>query len=111
MCRSCDQGEPGLKACGVFPRRGRAPQVVVARLLIRAYRLTFSSILGRSCRYLPTCSEFTEEAISRFGLWAGGWMGARRIASCNPWGGSGYDPVPETLCDHYRWWRPWRGRA
>ncbi len=87
------------------------PHVIVARLLIRAYRFTFSAILGRSCRYLPTCSEYTETAITRHGLWVGGWMGARRIVSCNPWGGSGYDPVPETLPGTYRWWRPWSARG
>ncbi len=92
------------------PLAASAPHVIVARLLIRLYRLTFSAILGRTCRYLPTCSEFTEEAISRHGLWAGGWMGARRILSCHPWGGSGYDPVPERLPEGWRWWRPWAVR-
>lgn len=87
------------------------PHVILARLLIRSYRYTFSAILGRSCRYLPTCSEYTETAITRHGLWAGGWMGARRIVSCNPWGGSGFDPVPETLPVRYRWWRPWTARG
>lgn len=87
------------------------PHVILARLLIRVYRFTFSAILGRSCRYLPTCSEYTETAIARHGLWAGGWMGARRIVSCNPWGGSGFDPVPETLPEGYRWWRPWTARG
>ncbi len=87
------------------------PHVIVARLLIRVYRFTFSAILGRSCRYLPTCSEYTEMAIARHGLWAGGWMGARRIVSCNPWGGSGFDPVPEELPAAYRWWRPWTARG
>lgn len=87
------------------------PHVIFARVLIRIYRFTFSAILGRSCRYLPTCSEYTETAIARYGLWAGGWMGARRIVSCNPWGGSGFDPVPEVLPAAYRWWRPWRVRG
>ena len=113
MCQqhAVDRSErSGILRCD--PARGRSsPQVFIARGLIRVYRLTFSSILGRSCRYLPTCSEFTEEAIAHFGLWAGGWMGARRIVSCNPWGGSGYDPVPERLNPAYRWWLPWRGRA
>lgn len=92
------------------PLSWRAPHVVLARGMIRLYRLTFSAILGRSCRYLPTCSEYTEEAIARHGLWAGGWMGARRILSCHPWGGSGYDPVPDALPGRYRWWRPWAAR-
>ncbi len=67
----------------------------VAHILIRSYQLTLSSIMGRQCRYLPTCSEYTDEAIQRHGLWAGGWMGFARICRCRPGGASGYDPVPE----------------
>lgn len=111
MCRQCDQ-QP------VRPSDSRTSlglahmswQIIVARSLIRFYRLTLSSVLGRTCRYLPTCSEYTEEAIGRFGLWAGGWVGLMRILSCQPWGGLGYDPVPDALHATYRWWRPWRGR-
>jgi len=102
--RQAETGEPRQRS------RQHVPHIIFARGLIRIYRLTFSAILGRQCRYLPTCSEFTEDAIARHGLWAGGWMGARRIGSCNPWGGSGFDPVPEELSPDYRWWRPWRGR-
>jgi hypothetical protein len=57
---------------------------------------------------LPTCSEFTDEAIARHGLWAGGWMGAARICRCHPWGTSGFDPVPETLPPGGHWLQPWR---
>jgi uncharacterized protein len=75
--------------------------------LIRFYQLTLSALLGRQCRYLPTCSHYADEAIARHGLWAGGWMGAARFCRCNPWGGSGYDPPPvERAADV--WWRPWR---
>ena len=81
---------------------------MLSRGLIRAYRFTFSAIMGRSCRYLPTCSEYTEEAITRHGLWYGGWIGFYRIVSCHPWGGSGYDPVPERLPEDARWWAVWR---
>jgi len=63
--------------------------------LIRAYQWTFSPILPRSCRYEPSCSRYAYEAIDRFGPFRGGWMAVRRLASCRPGGGGGYDPVPE----------------
>jgi len=71
----------------LLPRR-------LAHVAIRAYQLTLSSLIGRQCRYLPSCSEYTDEAIQTHGFWAGGWMGFARICRCNPWGGSGYDPIP-----------------
>ncbi|NND48876.1 MAG: membrane protein insertion efficiency factor YidD [Rhizobiales bacterium] len=79
----------------------------LARGLIRFYRLTFSAILGRGCRYLPTCSDYADEAIGRYGLWAGGWMALARICRCNPWGASGHDPVPDSLPQSGRWYWPW----
>ena len=74
---------------------------------IRAYRLCLSPWLGRDCRYLPTCSAYAIDAIERFGTVHGGWLAAKRIARCHPWGGSGYDPVPE-LADGAR--RPFGAR-
>ncbi len=62
--------------------------------LIRVYQYTLSPYLGRSCRYTPTCSVYSVEAIQKYGPFKGGWMAVKRILSCNPWGGSGYDPVP-----------------
>lgn len=62
--------------------------------LIRIYQKFISPVLPSSCRYTPTCSHYTLEALKTHGLIKGGWLGAKRIASCNPWGGSGYDPVP-----------------
>ena len=66
----------------------------VAHAAIRTYQLTLSGLIGRQCRYLPTCSDYMDQSIARHGLWAGGWMGAARICRCHPWGGSGYDPPP-----------------
>lgn len=61
---------------------------------LRAYKLTLSPLIGRQCRYLPTCSEYAAEALIGHGSWRGSWLAARRLCRCNPWGGSGYDPVP-----------------
>ncbi|MFA5417248.1 MAG: membrane protein insertion efficiency factor YidD [Bacteroidales bacterium] len=63
-------------------------------LMIRVYQYTLSPFLGRSCRYTPTCSSYSIEALRKHGPFKGGWLSLKRISSCNPWGGSGYDPVP-----------------
>ena len=68
----------------------------ILRGLIRGYQLVVSPILGPRCRHLPGCSEYTSEAIAVHGPVRGGWLGLRRILRCNPWGTSGYDPVPGT---------------
>ena len=81
---------------------------LIARGLIRLYRYSLSSLVGRTCRHLPTCSEYAEEAIARFGLWPGGWMAAARFWRCRPFGSRGFDPVPERLPGTARWYRPWR---
>ena len=86
---------------------GRAPRQM-AHWLIRAYQVTLSSLVGRRCRYLPTCSHYADEAIARHGLWAGGWMGFGRVCRCHPWGGAGYDPPPEQPPVGARWFAPWR---
>jgi putative membrane protein insertion efficiency factor len=90
-----------------FAKLLRRPAVTAARLLIRAYQLTLSSVLGRHCRHLPTCSSYMDEAIDRHGLWAGGWMGTARLCRCHPFGTHGLDLVPETLPDGHRWYKPW----
>lgn len=62
--------------------------------LIRLYQKFLSPLLGANCRYTPTCSQYGIEAIKKYGALKGGWMALKRIVSCNPWGGHGYDPVP-----------------
>lgn len=62
--------------------------------LIRFYQLAISPILPASCRYTPTCSQYSLEAIKKYGPFKGGYLAFRRILRCNPWGGHGHDPVP-----------------
>jgi putative membrane protein insertion efficiency factor len=64
-------------------------------LLIRGYQKYISPLTPPSCRYLPTCSQYSIEALQKHGLRKGGWLALKRIGSCHPWGGSGYDPVPD----------------
>jgi len=78
-----------------------------AHLAIRGYQLALSGLIGRECRHRPTCSDYTDEAIQRHGLWAGGWMGFARICRCGPFGSSGIDLVPEALPASARWYKPW----
>jgi uncharacterized protein len=63
-------------------------------LLIRFYQGAISPLYPATCRYTPTCSEYGVTAIKKHGPWKGGRLALKRIGSCHPWGGSGYDPVP-----------------
>ncbi|WP_461304857.1 membrane protein insertion efficiency factor YidD [Aureisphaera sp.] len=62
--------------------------------LIRVYQKVISPIFPSTCRYQPTCSHYAVEALQTHGLWSGMRLATKRIFSCHPWGGSGYDPVP-----------------
>jgi putative membrane protein insertion efficiency factor len=66
----------------------------LALALIKFYQGTISEVLPPSCRYLPTCSQYTYEAVSKYGFFKGVWLGAKRIARCHPFSKGGYDPVP-----------------
>jgi putative membrane protein insertion efficiency factor len=66
----------------------------LALLLIRGYQLTLSRVLPPSCRFTPTCSVYTYQAIEKYGFFKGGWLGAKRISRCHPFNPGGYDPVP-----------------
>jgi putative membrane protein insertion efficiency factor len=62
--------------------------------LIKAYKVLISPILPPSCRYFPTCSDYSAQAIGKYGPIKGSWLAIKRISRCHPWGGHGYDPVP-----------------
>lgn len=61
---------------------------------IKIYQTIISPLLGPSCRFTPTCSQYAVEAIQKYGPFKGSWLSFKRILKCHPWGGSGYDPVP-----------------
>ncbi len=88
-------------------RRQSWPQQA-AHGAIRAYQLTLSSLIGRQCRHWPSCSEYTDEAIQKHGVWAGGWMGFARICRCGPGGTHGIDLVCEEVPAGATWFTPWR---
>lgn len=71
-----------------------SPLARILALPVRAYRLLLSPWIGHGCRFQPTCSAYALEALERHGALRGGWLALWRILRCNPWGGSGYDPVP-----------------
>ena len=67
--------------------------IIILIKLIRFYQVAISPWLGKNCRYQPTCSQYMLEALKVHGLYKGVFLGIKRILSCHPWGGSGYDPV------------------
>jgi putative membrane protein insertion efficiency factor len=62
---------------------------------IRVYQRAISPLLGQNCRHVPTCSEYTAQAIAEWGVVKGILLGTKRISKCHPWGSSGFDPVPK----------------
>ena len=69
---------------------------------IKLYQILLSPLLGQSCRYHPTCSQYAVEAIEKYGPIKGIWLGIKRIARCHPWGGSGHDPGCASPKQHYQ---------
>ncbi|WP_173837018.1 membrane protein insertion efficiency factor YidD [Flavobacterium sp. 14A] len=69
-------------------------------VIVRFYQLVISPLTPASCRFEPTCSTYMIQALKEHGLFYGGYLGLKRIVSCNPWGRTGYDPVPKKNCNH-----------
>jgi putative membrane protein insertion efficiency factor len=90
----------------IFRAVGSAPRWF-GRGLVRVYRYTLSPLIGVHCRHLPTCSDYADQALERYGLWAGGWMTLARLLRCHPWGSAGLDFVPGTIPARARWYLPW----
>jgi hypothetical protein len=63
--------------------------------LIKLYHVTISPLIGSRCRFVPTCSEYASQALEQYGVFKGGWLAVKRICRCHPWGGDGFDPVPD----------------
>ena len=99
--------EAGTARPGLAGFIRRLPRHVV-RVPILFYRYTLSSFMGRQCRYLPTCSEYAEEAVVRPGAPARSVLATAPLSRGPPWGGHGYDPVPRCLPAEARWYRFWR---
>jgi putative membrane protein insertion efficiency factor len=99
--------KPHASLAEVLSAAKSLPQMF-ARVLVKAYRLTLSPLVGSNCRHLPTCSQYADEAFARHGLWAGGWMTLARLLRCQPFGTSGLDFVPKAPPPGARWYLPWR---
>lgn len=70
----------------------------ISLILIKGYQHSFSALVGRNCRFSPTCSDYAIIAINKHGFFKGWALAIARIAKCNPWGPHGHDPVPEQFC-------------
>lgn len=96
-CRDCGHhhdDEEDYEVQPQLPLSSRA-MVGVMRGVLRTYQVALSPFTPPACRYFPTCSQYALEAIQRHGACYGGWLALKRIARCQPWGGSGIDNVPE----------------
>lgn len=89
-----------------MPRKISLPAQILL-LLQKIYKLTLSPLIGRQCRYLPTCSEYGADCVRLHGAWIGAWMGFARVCRCHPNGGSGFDPAP-LLPQKAKWYMPWQ---
>lgn len=75
-----------------------SPFAHLLRAAVQGYRFLISPVIGPACRFAPSCSEYALEAIAVHGAVKGGALATKRVLRCHPWGGSGYDPVPESAC-------------
>ena len=76
---------------------------IPALWLLKGYKRFISPLLGQRCRFHPSCSDYTMQAVDRYGVLRGGWLGARRIGRCHPLNPGGHDPVPDLPQWQGRW--------
>lgn len=74
--------------------------VKLLQTLLKAYYAILTPLLGNNCRFVPSCSEYAHQALEKHGAFRGLWLTSKRVCRCHPWGGSGFDPVPEHGCRH-----------
>jgi putative membrane protein insertion efficiency factor len=93
MCSSCNQpdikNDQTLKAFSITRMLG-----YLLIPFIKIYQYIISPVMGPKCRFVPTCSQYGEQALKKYGLFKGGWLLIKRLSKCRPGGGSGWDPVP-----------------
>ena len=96
---------PPSQEAGLGPGTTRANASVAVRIALfalRCYKAYLSALFAGTCRFEPTCSQYAYQAIERFGILRGVWLGAKRLARCHPFSGKfGYDPVPEALTENF----------
>ena len=96
---------PQSEDAGLWPETTRANASVGVRMALfalRCYKAYLSALFAGTCRFEPTCSQYAYQAIERFGILRGVWLGAKRLARCHPFSGKfGYDPVPEALTENF----------
>jgi len=76
--------------------------VSLFQALIKLYSWTISPLLGTRCRFAPSCSQYAHQALEQHGAAKGLWLTSKRLCRCHPWGGEGYDPVPEPAKKHVK---------
>ena len=108
MC-DCSRHSPRQACEKARPDKPQPFPARIALALLWGYQRSLSPILyffGARCRHMPSCSHYAADAITRHGVWRGGWLTLARLLRCHPFGSSGFDPAPMFLEDNR--WRPWR---
>lgn len=84
----------------------KSPFALILLGFYYVYKILLSPLIGRQCRYLPTCSDYAKDCVIKHGAWFGAFMGFARVCRCHPKGGSGFDPAPDVI-DRSKWLTPW----
>ena len=88
-----DQQRPAPHPLPGYRERQKTAASRALIFLVLLYRATLGRLLGGHCRYVPSCSQYAIDAVTKYGAWRGSWRAAKRVCRCHPWGGGGYDPA------------------